>query len=138
MENNESARRNRIMVPMNPCDEFLANLHEIKGFVPEYHSKIPAKTLIKCKRLAFTATVITRTGMVYNFEVFEIDGYLSLQIRYTYKGRRDYIYLNIGFLDLLVAITKKLHRKYSSLTGRDDIVLDNSCQINKRTDFYSM
>ncbi|KII64816.1 hypothetical protein RF11_09778 [Thelohanellus kitauei] len=138
MENTEPPQRYRIMVPMNRCEEFLTNLHEIKRFVHDYRSKVHPKTLIKCKRPAFTATMKTTTGMVYYFEVLENKGYFSLQIRYIYKWRRDYIYLNILFLDQFVETIEELHRKYSSLMGGYDIFLDSSSQIDKRTDIYSL
>ncbi|KII64813.1 hypothetical protein RF11_09775 [Thelohanellus kitauei] len=138
VENNDSAQKNRMVVPMNCLEEFLGNLDEIKIFVPNYRSKIPANNLIRRKRLAFTATMKTTTGMVYYFEVLDNNGYFRLQIRYIYKGRMDFIYLNIFFLDQLVETIEELHRKYSSLTCMDDIFLDRSGEIDKRTDIYSL
>ncbi|KII65952.1 hypothetical protein RF11_14893 [Thelohanellus kitauei] len=131
-EMKESARKNRIIVPMDHCLEFLAKLYDVLKFGSEYPSKAPAKAGNEDSRFAFTVSMHTEAGRRYYFDVIDNESVLNLKMSYIYDDRRDSILIDLGSLVAFVGVIEMFQKDYPSITGKDDFHPHRNRRFDKR------
>ncbi|KII63309.1 hypothetical protein RF11_00212 [Thelohanellus kitauei] len=129
----ESARKNRIIVPMDYCEQFLSKLNQILEFGIQYQSKAPTKTAHEDSRFAFTVSMHTEAGRRYYFDVIDKDSVLNLKLSYIVDERRDSIIVDLASLVYFVEVIQTFMKDFPSLTGKDDFHPHRNRRLSGRT-----